>query len=330
MYVLLNRVDADRSWSAYIGMATDLRSRLGHHVRNRPDWYRAVVTRRDTSTGFTSTQAGWLEGRLYEVMKAARPVRLLNANIPGDETLPAREKRDLEMIVEPVRCVLRLLGHILEARDPVPEPPSPPVPEPPRQRVGNLAGLVEAELLEPGSRLVPVEPRWSGVGRVTSDGWIEVGGKSYYSPSGAAKAVTGRVAESGWDFWAVATADGTTLNKLRSDHKPGTGTPASPSPPRAQGKLFGLIEAGLLEPGAVLVPADARWSGEGRVTQDGWIEVDGKPFASPSPAGQAIKGGNAPNGWTFWAVGNAEGDTLADLRTQARTGAYSPRVLPGT
>lgn len=75
--------------------------------------------------------------------------------------------------------------------------------------------LVRAGLLIPGAKLHTLNANHSHAeAMITSDGHIEVSGKKYYSPSGAAQAILGR-ASNGWRFWSVA--DGRRLNEVRAE-----------------------------------------------------------------------------------------------------------------
>lgn len=81
---------------------------------------------------------------------------------------------------------------------------------------GPLAGLMRADLLEPGTVLTFRQRRANRSGRavVTADGQLVVDGHSspFPSPSKAAEAVTGNIIN-GWTLWR--TPDGSTLDQLR-------------------------------------------------------------------------------------------------------------------
>ncbi|MFJ4595995.1 MULTISPECIES: DUF4357 domain-containing protein [unclassified Kitasatospora] len=81
---------------------------------------------------------------------------------------------------------------------------------------GPLAGLMRADLLEPGTVLTFRQRRANRSGRavVTADGQLVVDGQSspFPSPSKAAEAVTGNIIN-GWTLWR--TPDGSTLDQLR-------------------------------------------------------------------------------------------------------------------
>lgn len=83
------------------------------------------------------------------------------------------------------------------------------------------------------------------------------------------------------------------------------------------GPLADLMQAGLLEAGAVLSFHQRRANRSGRavVTPDGQLVVDGHatPYPSPSKAAEAVTG-NVINGWTLWHV--EDGRTLDVLRRE--------------
>ncbi len=74
-----------------------------------------------------------------------------------------------------------------------------------------------------------------------------------------------------------------------------------------------LVDAGLLEAGAVLVPRSGQWQERtATIGADGSLVVDGKTFETPSGAGKYVKGGHT-NGWTFWRL--EDGRKLQDVRS---------------
>lgn len=88
--------------------------------------------------------------------------------------------------------------------------------------------------------------------------------------------------------------------------------------PQAKGgdwvELKHLIEAGLLHPGDKLYATHRDFKGhEATLTADGFIELDGKRFKAPSPAGHWLRK-KTTNGWYFWSV--ADGRRLRDVRTE--------------
>lgn len=101
-YILLDPVDGDGNYGAYVGQApAGLRSRLGSHLRTKDHWRRALLITKDTTFGFHSAHAGWLEGRLWQLLNDAEHAELHNGNRPKDETLPPYERTALEACARP-------------------------------------------------------------------------------------------------------------------------------------------------------------------------------------------------------------------------------------
>ena len=167
-------------------------------------------------------------------------------------------------------------------------------------RRDKLADLLEAGLLTSGDKLVVLDQRWPGEGVVTAEGWIDVAGEAYWSPSGAAKALSGRKAEAGWDFWAVESADGPTLNELRARLTSGSTSPPTPETHQGnltsgglarRGKLVDLLQAGLVASGDKLATLDQRWPGKGSLQlKDGStspVRPTGHRQEQPKPSADA-------------------------------------------
>jgi hypothetical protein len=217
VYLLLDRHHEDGNWGVYIGKApAGIKTRLSSHLRNKDHWYRAILVRRDTSYGFNSAQVGWLEGRLYDMLKASDDARLHNGNRPSDETLPPYDRQMLEMVVLPVQRILRLLGHDPATIDD-------PVAAPTAKRTSRFFGItltdiVKAGLIAEGTTLVSNNGAWPATAVLGEGGSVICDGTTYPTPSAAASAVKGGAAN-GWEFWAVD--DGTkrvTLGSLRAQY----------------------------------------------------------------------------------------------------------------
>lgn len=340
VYLLLERTGRDGAWGAYVGKsaaAGGVRGRLRLHLRdpNKSSWYRAVAVC-PLDGGWDEAEVAWLEGRVYRTLQELPGVSLSNSQEPGSGRLALRRQMPLQAVSTALTAVLVLIGHPVstggaqEASQP--ESPDPPVNEKPL-RPGKLAHLLEAGLLTSGAKLVALDERWPGNATITAEGRIDVAGETYTSPSGAAKALSGRIAESGWDFWAVGSDDGPTLNELRRRHESGSTSPPSPTTKQGKtlargssrsGKLADLLEAGLLTSGAKLVPRDTRWSGEATVTTAAQIEIAGETYSSPSGAAKALTGRIAESGWDFWLLESQTGPTLNELRSLLASGSTSP------
>ncbi|WP_419862449.1 hypothetical protein [Candidatus Poriferisodalis sp.] len=112
LYLLLGRRNATGEWGASIGTAiSDLAEQATSRFCDQDDWYRALLVQRDTTYGFTSAQLDWLEGQLHDVLAAAQNVRLTNKTKPVEATLGSSEPQVLELALESIRRVLRLIGH---------------------------------------------------------------------------------------------------------------------------------------------------------------------------------------------------------------------------
>ncbi|MDA8381124.1 MAG: hypothetical protein M0020_09910 [Actinomycetota bacterium] len=203
VYILVDPIEADGTWSAYVGKAPGgLRTRLQQHLKHKDYWRRAVLVRRDTTHGFNSAQVGWLEGRLYNLLDAAEFASLHNGNKPSDETLPAYERTMLEASILPITRVLRLIGYTVASAGESPTPGN--LPQTKSYFGVTIADLIEAGLLAPGTDLTSVNGAWPAEAKVTADATITWNGQSYSTPSAAAAAVKGG-AVNGWDFWAIST-----------------------------------------------------------------------------------------------------------------------------
>ncbi|MCO5298870.1 MAG: hypothetical protein M9886_02855 [Candidatus Nanopelagicales bacterium] len=201
VYLLLDRPDpATGHWGVYVGKApAGVKNRLREHLRKKDHWYRAVCIKSDTSHGWNSAEVGWLEGRLYDLMRAAEHADLHNGNQPIDETLPVFTRNTLERAILPISRVLTLIGH-----NPAPENtddrPLLPGPAPRRYDV-TLVEVLDRSGLEPGS-LVSTNGAWPAQAVLNADGTITFDGQTYHTPSAAAAAAKHGPAN-GWEFWAV-------------------------------------------------------------------------------------------------------------------------------
>ncbi|MGP3917744.1 hypothetical protein [Nonomuraea sp. 10N515B] len=119
-YILLDRPDSQGRWGAYVGKATHpgLRHRVLKQLKDRDHWYRALLIRYESNDDETlnSSEAGWLEGRLYEHLANAGQVDLHNRNRPQDLTLSDDDETSLIDYLLPIEAVLRLIGHTLHPR----------------------------------------------------------------------------------------------------------------------------------------------------------------------------------------------------------------------
>jgi Restriction Enzyme Adenine Methylase Associated len=219
--------------------------------------------------------------------------------------LPQYRRDQLEQYIQPITDVLRAIGASPDTPDQEPEPPQL------RKRNATIGDLLNANLLLVGARLRPISSQHETVARVTREGQLEVGGKQYDSPSGAAVAVVGHEMN-GWTFWGAPSGEGTLvpLARLRARLEPKTSVandresapPKALEKAKAPGGLKFLLDAGLLEPGAELWATSHGQRHEATVDDDGSLHLgDGSIYRNPSGAAVAITG-HETNGWMFWRV----------------------------
>jgi len=269
VYMLLDRLDSEGVWGAYVGKASPggLRQRILSHARSKDHWYRAVLIRRDIEHPFHSGQAGWLEGHLYDLLTNSPLVRLHNGNRPQDLTVSSDDQISMRSYIPPIRSVLHLLGHQL----------TPPASSRARRR--------------------PHSERGSERPMVTTATELRSGTDSL-DPGVATSSGNGR----------VPTSPG--KNKMPA-RRGGTGKKK-----RHEVKLIDLISAGLLAPGAILVPASSAYTRTAVVNADGGVQFGKRACTSLSEPGQ-LQTGYPVNGWTFWKVRMPQGlVSLAALRRQ--------------
>ncbi len=212
IYVLLHVLDGDGLFGAYVGKAPNgLKSRVSQHVVGKDSWCQALLVCRDTTHGFNSTQAGWLEGRIYQLLKESVNAQVSNQQIPTDDTLAPYEKTMLESCVVPISRVLRLLGFDPSTADGNREFTSSLRAKAKTAKYYgiDLKVLLRANWLNEGERLVSLVPAWPGEGELTSNGGIRLvsNGTIYESLSAAGGAVRGGLATNGWSFWGVSRED---------------------------------------------------------------------------------------------------------------------------
>jgi hypothetical protein len=351
VYFLLGPADDPDHFFAYVGEVgkATLVGRAKSHAK-RKDWWNRALLIASASDEFNSAEIGWLEGRLYDVLNNAVACTVMNGNRPGDASLPAHERAVLERYVEPIMAALRACGAAPDTADQKPEPKGNVT-----RYTEAVTDLLAAGLLKPDTVLHPLRKGIEQTARVLEDGRLDVGGVPYDSLSAAAKAVTGTVAEAGWDFWGAPSGLGgfVPLATLRARLREGNGatreaapkaasppttadpaaeTPASavsdvpsPPPPPTSSAADLVRERGLGLP----LPIHSVYRGEraeATIESDGTFLFDSNGYRSPSLAASAARralgyagvGKAATNGWTFWRFTDADGveRTLDALRTE--------------
>ncbi len=215
VYLLFQRTDGVARNKAYVGKATGLRKRMLGHERTKEGWERAILVARDTRHGFNSAQAGWLEGRLWELVQALPDIELENRQRPTDDTLRAFDLAALEQLILPIERVMRLLGFTQGQTLTGNTADGRPRRTTTRHDV-TIAQLLEAGELVAGSQLSSTAPKYPATATIQSDGTIACDGEIHASPSSAGCAVRRGKATNGWTFWRLE--DGRTLADVRSAH----------------------------------------------------------------------------------------------------------------
>lgn len=330
IYILLGPAEGDSSrYQAYVGEVgkRTLLQRIREHAREKAFWSRALLVA-SRSDEFDSAEIGWLEGRIFDVLNNAVAADVINSGKPGDNSMDRRDRAVLERYVQPIMAALRACGASPDTVDQKPLPK--------RNKAtsygASVSDLLAVGLLKAGTQLQPLRSSLSGSALVQANGDLVVAGTSYRSPSAAAAALSGNVAEPGWDFWGAPSGDGgfVPLAVLRERFLGGqTARPLVPdsaeesSAPTSErssaiGRAGGsavrrrrywskttvndLIAAGLLHPDETLTPSRPSVTTTGRLMPDGRIEVAGRAYGSLSRAAVVAAQSKAEPGWRFWTV----------------------------
>lgn len=111
-YILFSHIRSDGSFDAYVGKASNgFSKRLKSHDENKDFWRVALLIRRDTTDGFTTTESLYLEGRMRKVLTSSPHVKVHNIAPTGDNTLPEHDKQSMESIVLSALRIMFLRGY---------------------------------------------------------------------------------------------------------------------------------------------------------------------------------------------------------------------------
>lgn len=337
VYILLGPCDdGEHEYRAYVGKSETggLKERLTTHRNSATwekshklakDWWkRALIVRSRDEDGFNSAEAGWLEGRLWDILAGAPAAEVVGKK-GDDQTLPKHERDALEQYVPAITAVLRAIGAS-------PDTPDQEVKPPRRAKKNNatVLDLIQARLLRPGVKLRSISSLHEAIAVVGERGALIVDDVPYDTPSGAAVAVVDHEMN-GWTFWGFQSGDGTLvpLAELRKQLEPAkadkTTLELKALPPSEKeetsvvtvkpGPLKALLDAGLLEAGATVCATFSRRRHEARVDDLGFLYLaDGSVHKNPSSAARKLTGYET-NGWTFWRVaGEGKPTSLKTLR----------------
>lgn len=331
VYFLLGPSEDPERFQAYVGEVgkATLVQRMKHHVMKKEWWNRALLIA-SISNDFNSAEIGWLEGRLYDVLHNAVACDVRNGNRPGDESLSPSERLVLEKYVEPIMAALRAVGAPPDTADQKPRPKG----KTPKRYTETLAGLIAANLLKPGTVLQPARKNVSATATVLEDGQLRVNEGVYSTPSGAAKAAAGTMAEAGWSFWQAPSGSGGLVDldvlrqRLRANGKtpqvivePSVESEQAPPPELASREVEPRSELAKIVaamPERFPLPIRALYRGDtidAVVEPTGVITYENAVYKSPSAAanearkrsGYVGEGRVATNGWVFWRFTDADG-----------------------
>lgn len=68
-----------------------------------------MIVRSRDEDGFNSAEAGWLEGRLWDILDGAPAAQLVGKK-GDDQTLPQHDRERLEQYIPAITAVLRAIG----------------------------------------------------------------------------------------------------------------------------------------------------------------------------------------------------------------------------
>lgn len=215
VYLLIGPLGAAGPVPVRVGKATGIRTRLKQHRRQPPmDWWRAVAVVRDTTAGFDSAQAGYLEGRLAHELAQRPGVALAEGQRDFDTTVPTYARTHLDAFVETILESLRIVGLDLrstsdqgEAEEITDERTWTKVP-------GTVADLVAHGFLSAGAKLEARRAHRHATAEILASGSLLVDGVAYRSPSTAAQRGLQVPSANGWKTWKLAGKD-ITLADLR-------------------------------------------------------------------------------------------------------------------
>jgi len=277
----------------YVGLATDLRIRLKHHLSDRHSelWNRF-------SLYLTKGDAHLRELESF-ILRIAKPkgnvqkTKFIGYNLALDLEQKIREKRDRE--------IAKLFG---KGQKPA---------RPRYTKVRKTRKARESILSHYIKKAFSIRRDYKGkryTAQVKANGKIYFNGKVFNSASMAGAEIMGGHSVNGWTFWKYRNQKGewVPLDELRKMKAPVKSA-------RGEKKLRGAALAPYVKDG---FPIRANYKGKtytAKVNSEGTILYDGKIYTSPSLAGMAVINRNV-NGWLFWKYQNEKGEwvKLDELR----------------
>lgn len=111
-YVLLSPIAATNQFEAYVGKTdSGFARRLHSHNEKKSFWTLAVLFKKDSNSGFNTTQTNYLEGLLRNTLDLSPNVKVHNEAWTGDRSLSDLDKPHMEAVLLSALRILFLRGY---------------------------------------------------------------------------------------------------------------------------------------------------------------------------------------------------------------------------
>jgi len=268
----------------YVGLASDLRSRLKTHFRDRHGeaW--------DTFSIYLTETADHLRELEALMIRVAKPKgNRSTTNFPGSHDLRRHFRRFIKERNERELTELFGVSGAAARRQRL---------TPVKGKAPSMAGIVKRKTRIRWERRDQTYLAW-----VFPDGKIQFKGKLFNSPSLAASHITKR-AMNGWHVWKFEVAPGQweRLDRLRK------GAAGSKGPSTKSSKNVNLPKlAGYFSKRTPIQWPRKSTTYKATVLKDGRVQFQGRIFTSPSAAASHVTR-RAMNGWDVWRFRAANGE----------------------
>lgn len=111
-YILFSHLRADHTFDVYVGRTSaNFLRRLRSHDEQKDYWNTALLVQKNNNQGFTSTQSGYLEGRMRDILDISANVTVHNSAPTGDATIAEHEKYLMEKVILSTLRMMFLRGY---------------------------------------------------------------------------------------------------------------------------------------------------------------------------------------------------------------------------
>lgn len=111
-YILFSHLRADHTFDVYVGRTSaNFLRRLRSHDEQKDYWNTALLVQKNNNQGFTSTQSGYLEGRMRDILDISSNVTVHNSAPTGDATIAEHEKYLMEKVILSTLRMMFLRGY---------------------------------------------------------------------------------------------------------------------------------------------------------------------------------------------------------------------------